>query len=143
MVIHEQYGHWMNKDDAVAVPWMSEFTRNPFPEKIAWVQFGVKHDRFYWLAVDEENQVADTKVVARREGQNISIESAEGIGKLKIRFNDEMVDLDQSVTISMDGKQLFSGKLERNIKTLAATMLDRGDPKAVYSAEVEVALDED
>lgn len=114
VVIHEQYGHWMNKDDAVAVPWMSEFTRNPFPEKIAWVQFGVKHDRFYWLAVDEENQVADTKVVARREGQNISIESAEGIGKLKIRFNDEMVDLDQSVTISMDGKQLFSGKLERN-----------------------------
>ena len=66
---------------------------------------------------------------------------------LPLRINtllyDEMVDLDQSVTISMDGKQLFSGKLERNIKTLAATMLDRGDPKAVYSAEVEVALDED
>ena len=122
---------------------MAFWVKQSVPEKIAWVQFGVKHDRFYWLAVDEENQVADTKVVARREGQNISIESAEGIGKLKIRFNDEMVDLDQSVTISMDGKQLFSGKLERNIKTLAATMLDRGDPKAVYSAEVEVALDED
>ena len=41
----------------------------------------------------------------------------------------------------MGEKQLFSGKLERNIKTLVETMVDRGDPKAVYSAEVEVTLE--
>ena len=142
VVIHEQYGHWMNRDDAVAVPWMSEFTRDPFPTKVVWVQFGVKHDRFYWLAVDEENQITGAKVIAERDGQNVSIESAEGLSKLKIRFNDEMVDLDQPITITMGEKQLFSGKLERNIKTLAETIVDRGDPKAVYSAEIEVTLNE-
>ena len=52
-----------------------------------------------------------------------------------------MVDLDQPVTITMGEKKLFSGKLERNIKTLADTLLDRGDPAAVYSAEVEVKID--
>ena len=141
VTIHEQHGHWMRKDDAVAVPWMSEFTRNPFPEKVVWAQFGVKHDRFYWVAVNDENMEAGTTVVATRKGQNISIEEAEGLSELTIRFNDEMVDLDQPVTITMGEKELFSGELERNIKTLADTLLDRGDPAAVYSAEVEVKID--
>ena len=42
-------------------------------------------------------------------------------------------DLDANNTA---GKAIVNGRF-------AATMLDRGDPKAVYFAEVEVALDED
>jgi predicted peptidase len=49
--LHEGKGHWMDRDDAKAVPWMADFTRNVTPKKVVWRQSGTTHDRFYWLAV--------------------------------------------------------------------------------------------
>ena len=49
--IHKGKGHWMDRQDAVAVPWMAKFKRNPVPRKVVWEQDDVTHDQFYWLAV--------------------------------------------------------------------------------------------
>lgn len=143
VVIHEQHGHWMQRDDAVAVPWMSKFTRNPFPTKVVWYQSGVTHDRYYWLAVDEENKKGGTHVVVTRDGQNFVIEKAEGVSSIKIRFNDEMIDFDQPVTVTSQGKEVFNGKVERTLGVLATTIVDRGDPASVYSGEIKIDLGEE
>merc|ERR1712091_571982 len=50
--IHEGKGHWMERADAAALPWMAERTRNLRPRHVVWRQDDVTHDRFYWLAVD-------------------------------------------------------------------------------------------
>lgn len=140
VVIHEQHGHWMQRDDAVAVPWMSKFEREPFPAKVVWYQSGATHDRFYWLAVDEENKKGGTHVVAARDGQNFSIEKAEGLKAVKLRFNDDMIDFDQPVVVTWKGKEVFNGKVQRSLGVLAETIADRGDPASVYSAEVQIEL---
>jgi pimeloyl-ACP methyl ester carboxylesterase len=36
--IYPDTGHWMNRNDAEALPWMAKHTRNPWPEKVVWVQ---------------------------------------------------------------------------------------------------------
>src|SRR5688572_18956710 len=51
--IYEGVGHWMNKKDAEAVPWMTQFKRNPWPRKLVWMQDDVVHRRFYWLQIPE------------------------------------------------------------------------------------------
>ena len=142
VVIHEKFGHWMQRKDAVAVPWMAKFNRNPFPQKIVWHQTGRTHDRFYWLAVDKENQKGGALAVVSRKGQNFTIEKTEKLKKLQIRLNDQMIDFEKPVVVKMGDKELFNKKVDRNIATIVKTLTDRGDPATVYCASIEITLPE-
>ncbi|MEL7239087.1 MAG: polyhydroxyalkanoate depolymerase, partial [Planctomycetota bacterium] len=51
--IYDGKGHWMDGEDAAAVAWMGQFTRDLRPGRIVWKQDDVTHDRFYWLKVDK------------------------------------------------------------------------------------------
>ena len=136
--IHEKRGHWMNLEDKVALEWMAKFTRDPLPRKVVWHQSSVTHDRFYWLGMPAGGAKARQHAVATREGQQITIEKADGIEKLTILLNDAMVDLDKPVTVVMSGKTLFAGVAPRTIASLHSTLAARGDPHGVFDAAVTV-----
>ncbi len=130
----------MNLEDKEALPWMAKFTRDPVPAKIVWKQTGALHDRSYWLAVPKGNAAEGALVVAERKGQKISVGQVEKVGALVVRLDDRMLNLDQPVTVERDGKTLYSAKPERTIRTMVQTLADRGDPKLMFDAEVEVDL---
>jgi hypothetical protein len=138
--IHEGKPHWMNREDAVALPWMAKFSRNPIPERVVWKQTEVPHDRFYWLAVPAGTAELDSQVIADRKDQTVEITKAEHVERLIARLDDRLMDLDQPVTIKRDGKVLFSGTVPRSIGTTLKTLNGYGDPKMVFSAEVAVDL---
>ena len=145
VTIHEQHGHWMQRDDAVAVPWMEKFTRNPIPEKVVWRQSNNNDDRFFWLAVDSENQKAGAKVIVNRKGNRFEIEEATDVNQLIIRLNDEMVDFTKPIEVAQKGAdgewatQTFSN-VERRGELLEKTLAGRGDVHSVFSAEVTVDI---
>ena len=131
--IHEGKGHWMDREDAEALPWMAERTRNTRPEKIVWRQDDVVHPRFYWLAVDEPR--ARATITASRNGQTIALE---GEGPVRIRLDDQMLSLDDEVVVLRDGREVHRGGVPRTIAIMARTLSERGDPRGVYSAEIEL-----
>ena len=135
--IHAGKGHWMDGDDAEAVPWMAQFTRDPFPQRIAWKQDDVVHTRFYWLAVAPELAKAGAEVHASRAGQTITIERSD-VPILAVRVNDKMLDLDRPVTIRMGGAVVFQGLVPRTIAALTATLVEREDPAAMFTGQVIV-----
>jgi len=57
-----------------------------------------------------------------------------------MRFDDSMLNLDESVWIEKDGRPIYECILERNISTIARTMRERGDPIGMFSAEVSVEI---
>jgi hypothetical protein len=138
--LHEGRGHWMNREDAEAVDWMLKFTRDPLPKKVVWHQSPVTHDRFYWLAEPADAVKAKQTVIATRDGQTVDIEKADGVRTLTVRFNDDMLDLGQPVTITSKGKTLFSGEVHRTIGTMWRTLEGRGDPRLVFDGEQTVEL---
>jgi poly(3-hydroxybutyrate) depolymerase len=140
--IHPGRAHWMNKEDASAVPWMAKFRRNPVPRKVVWHQDDVTHDRFYWLAVPPEQARVRSTVVASVDGQEIKIEKAEGVETLIVRLDDRLVDLDRPVKVIADSKTLFEGLAPRTIANLEKTLEGPGDPKLAFPAEVAVRLAE-
>ncbi len=140
--IHEGKGHWMDREDAVAVEWMAEFVRDPLPRKIVWKQSPVTHRQFYWLAVDEADAVAGAEVVVSLDGQEVTIERADKIDMLVLRFNDEMVDLDRPIVVKYEGRELFNGPLPRTITTLWRTLEERGDAYYMFPAELRLPLDQ-
>jgi hypothetical protein len=128
----------MNLEDKVALDWMARFTREPLPRKVVWHQSPVTHDRLYWLALPKGQARAGQTVVASRERHDITIEKAEGVDELIVLLSDAMVDLDKPVKVTLNGKALFQGAAPRTIKSLHATLSDRGDPHLIFDSSLTV-----
>lgn len=135
--IHPDKPHWMDLEDAVAVPWMAEFTRNPVPTRVVWLQDDITHLRSYWLAVDAEHAVSGAKIEATVTGQAIKVDAGAPTG-VRVRLSDALVDLDQRISITAGNTTVYEDVAERTIVTLFTTTWERGDPALVYSAEVVV-----
>jgi hypothetical protein len=135
--LHEGRAHWMNREDSVAVEWMSKFERNPVPAKVAWKQDDVNHYSFYWLAVPAGSAKTGGEIVASYKGNEINIESNYS-DTVFVRINDDMMNLDKPVIIKYKDQQIFRGKLSRNIETIYRTAQDRKDPGLVFSAEIMI-----
>jgi hypothetical protein len=137
--LHEGKGHWMDRQDAEAIPWMAEYRRNGLPKKIVWKQDDVVGSRFYWLAVDPSKVPSRAEVIATRDGQTIAIEKSD-VPALTIRLSDAMCNLDEPITVKSQDKTVFEGRVERTIATIAKTLAERGDPKGIFAAEMVVVV---
>jgi hypothetical protein len=139
--LHEGRHHWMNLEDAEALPWMMQYTRDPRPTKVVWMQGRATHDRFYWLATPADQAKAGQLAVVSRAGQTFTVEKVDGgLRTLTVQLDDRLADLDRPVTINMNGKPLFAGTVKRTVRNLAACLADRGDPDLMFSASTTVSV---
>ena len=138
VTIFEENGHWMERKDAVAVPWMAKFTRELRPAKVVWLQDDVTSTRFYWLGNPDPK--GGQRVVASRDGQQIRIDDAGDVPRLEIWLDDTMVDLEKPVRVVHGDRVLFEGVAPRTIASIAESLAARGDPSAVFAAKIMVDL---
>ena len=139
--LHAGRPHWMNLEDAEAIPWMLRYTRNPLPDKVAWVQDDVTHDRFYWLATPADQAKQKQLAIVSHAGQAFTVDKVGGgLKTLSILLNDKLVDLDQPITIKMGDQTLFAGPAKRTIAEMDHTLADRGDPDLIFSAVETVGV---
>ena len=142
--VHENHlvagkGHWMDRQDTVAVAWMARHRRNPLPDTIVWRQGDVPQRCMYWLQVPAAEMTRDREVRVRRVGNRFDIDRAD-YSELTILLNDAMIDFARPVVVCYNGKQIFKGKLRRRAAVLRRTLYDRGDPSLMFSAELRVML---
>ena len=137
VTIHQDKGHWMELLDTVAITWMSRYIRNPFPKKVVWKQDDVTHNRFYWLR--DENPTERSLIVASIEGQTIEIEST-SVSDFTIMLNDSLIDMDKSVIVKYDGKEVFNATVPRTSTTILKSIREYGDPESVYYGEIPLSL---
>jgi predicted esterase len=137
--IHKGKGHWVDRQDVAGVKWMAQFERNLVPERVVWLQDDVLHHRFYWLEVAPQHSGERQLVTMSREGSLFTIDHADP-KELTILLRDDMTDLDKPIAINYHGKPLFNGAVNRTIGSMVATLLDRGDPSAVFPARVTVII---
>lgn len=137
--IYPNYGHWMNREDAIAVPWMAKFQRNLFPERIIWKQDDVTHPRFYWLRNDAPK--AKARIVADWDGQHFTIGDHSDMEEVSVLLDDQMpgLKMDQDIKISV-GQQHWEVQATRTIGNLAQTLWESGDPKMMMSGRVRIKL---
>lgn len=143
VVIQPGMGHWMQRKDAIAIPWMARFTRNTIPKKVVWTD--PRQKSFYWLAEavipmpapNEKRKPA--KIVAQVEGQTIRL-TTEDVQKLTIRLRDELLSLDKPIQISNNGKTVFEGNIQRSVLNIMKTLNERHDSGLCFDAEITVSL---
>jgi hypothetical protein len=135
--IFPDYGHWMQKEDAAAIPWMHQFTRNKYPDRVVWKQDDVLHNRFYWLRLSTGAAKARSLNIVSMKGQRIEVETAEA-EKMTILLNDMMLNLDQPLSVVANGKTLFKGRPDRTVANLITSLLERGDPGYLFSSKIDL-----
>jgi hypothetical protein len=138
--VHAGLPHWMNLEDAVAFTWMAPFRRNVIPERIVWRQSDVLHTNFYWVGVPKSKVKHDQQVTVERAGQEVRITQSVSFDSLYIFLNDSLADLDKKVFVQFLGKQIFSGKVARTIRTMWESLESRADPNYIFSSCLKADL---
>ena len=140
--IHETHimagmGHWMMRADTVAVPWMAKYKRNPYPTKVVWQQEEVLRPSFYWISAPQRELKRGQRV--RLTCQNNVIDITEcTYSELTLWLCDELVDLDNRITVRYQGRTLFNGKLRRTRDNMRQSLNERGDLSYIFPARVTV-----
>lgn len=136
--IYPELGHWMERRDAEALPWMQGFTRRAWPRRVVWFQDDVTHARFYWLSLSAPAVAkAGQHLTATVDGNRIDLTGEVPAG-LRLHLDDELLDLDRPVTVVVEGKQVWSGMVPRTAAALLADLAERADRRLAGCALLTV-----
>ncbi|MEN9360977.1 MAG: hypothetical protein RL095_2512 [Verrucomicrobiota bacterium] len=150
--------------------WIAGKTRNPRPTKVCWFNFeldGQRRTEFSWLSLAKAPE-RDTLIIAEidKAGNRIQISAKitppdvknespvyntntpEPVknrlplsgNSLFVHLDDKLLDLDKTVTIEVNGKLAFKGKVARQLSFMAADIARHGDPGRVFPGRVEIKL---
>lgn len=140
--IHEGHimadkGHWMDSADTIAVDWMAQYKRNPYPKKIVWRQEEVVKKSFYWVSVTEKEMVRGKELRLHVEGNTIVIDKSD-YSSLTLHLNDKIVDMDKAVVVKVGTKKVWKGKVERRRENMVKCINERGDARFAFCGEITI-----
>ena len=149
---------------------MKKYVRNPYPKHFLWEDYemdGRHRKGFYNLYVNErpdndlrtryELDITGNNIVLNVD--NVTYQTTEtdpkwGIelkfaksytpakrGKVTVYLNPELVDLSQKVTLTLNGKKVFEGKVKPDLRHLVNSCAIFFDPLRLYPAAIEVDLE--
>jgi dienelactone hydrolase len=136
--LHEGRGHWMEREDAEALPWMANFTRQTFPKKIVWRQDDILGARFYWLATSLDKAQAGQEIQATLDGQSIDVTAPADV-PVRVRLCDAMLDMDKPVTLRLNKGEPKTVQPTRTIAMMQQSLQERSDPTTIFSYELALA----
>lgn len=132
-------GHWMEGADTAALGWMSQYRRNPYPKRVVWRQELVVRENFYWLSAPADELEQGKTVVASIDGNVINIEHCD-YSSLTISLNDNLVDLDEKITVLYKGKKIACKRLQRTVANMYESLNERNDRSFAFPARIRVEL---
>lgn len=156
-------------DYYVTTPWLSEFRRDPCPKYVCWENYemdGRFRDGFHNIQVlSRSGENVRTRYEMAISGNSVTLDvddvtyktvetdSYYGIemkfsksytpaaeGKVRIYFNDRMIDPSEEVVLTVNGKEAFRGKLEADIDNIVNSCALFFDPERLFPYSVDVEL---
>lgn len=154
-------------DYTPTTPWLAQHKRNAQPRHFIWENLemdGLKRNAFYNLQVLEETDAYRTRYEFTANADNSIDIKADGVkynatwkdphwgidmlfskdltpaqhGHLRVFLSDQLVDLKKKVTVRINGKQVFCGKVKSSKKTRKLSQELWGDPMRDFKHAVEV-----
>ena len=154
-------------DYTPTTPWLARHKRNAQPRHFIWENLemdGLKRNAFYNLQVLEETDAYRTRYEFTANADNSIDIKVDGVkynatwkdphwgidmlfskdltpaqhGHLRVFLSDQLVDLKKKVTVRINGKQVFCGKVKSSKKTRKLSQELWGDPMRDFKHAVEV-----
>lgn len=140
--IHETHilegkGHWMDREDAAALPWMAQYKRQTWPKHIIWQQEAVFRPTFYWLEAPREELSRGKRVDVTVKGNTINI-SRMDYSSLTLYLSNELLDISKPVTVKLRGKKVFKGRIKPSAEVYRNSLYLREDYRFATPYRIEV-----
>lgn len=127
------FGHGGLPDRDKIVEMYAE-TRNPVPHELTWeMTDGVIHD-FFWLHTNTPGKNREINAVCR---DNRLIVTTSGVESVSVLLDSRLVDFSKPLRIEFNGQKL-QRKLAPSLKTLCATLAQRGDVNLAFSCAIDL-----
>ena len=127
-------------DAAANAPWLDQ-PDGPMPdwkEQYRWTK-PMPFARFYWTQMFE--RMDDAKIAGWtaevKEGNRIEV-STDNVKTLRLFLHDRLLDLGKGVTVVLNGKTVFEGKVERSLKVMIDEVRASGDPGRAFQAVLDL-----
>lgn len=140
--------------------WFCAQKRLLYPKKIRFSTESTKYTSAYWLEILEFSElIGQTSGIQkdisgrpkRYEGLTVTASvdadikdtsneiyvAAHEIKAVRIYLDDELVDLERPLHVYINGKSVYRGKVERNLRALLDTVKKRNDREALFSAYLD------
>lgn len=136
-------GTWGRLGEGLA--WLAQQPRERFPKRVVKDLGTLANPWAYWVKVEKLAKESDGRAAsaptgrldARIEGQHIEVKS-EGIKALSLWLAPELLDLDQELTVTWNGKPAFQGRPARRFTTALEAALERCDWLFLPEALIEL-----
>ena len=136
VTIYPDLGHWMDRRDAEVLPRMIKQTRKTWPKKVVWHQSNITHQRLYWLGVTPKGAIKKRQITGEVKGQHIAL-TGENLTGIKLWLSDELIDLDQEIIVTSNGKESYRGKVKRSKEVVKKSLTMRCGMIATALLEIE------
>ena len=157
-------GQGHNFDYRLTTPWLRAFERNPWPRKFSWEDFemdGWHRTGFYNLVVNRRPGDLRTRYDVEIAGNRIDLTISEvhyqtvrtdpkwGIelefartytpatgGELTLYLDEHLVDLRQEVSVYVNGKQVYRGRVACSVGSMMESLATFYDRERIYPASI-------
>ena len=62
------------------------------------------------------------------------------ISNFTVYLNDDLVNMDQIVSVSYNDKEIYKGHVKRDSNIIRESTIEHGDPQSVYFGEIEINI---
>ena len=134
--------------------------RDPYPDKLTW-QASAQHRRAHWLVIEKfGNTINDSRGLAdlnnmeggmfrpssgsgrvdlSRSGNTVQA-ATKGVSAFTLLLSPDEFDFDKPVRVIANGREVFFGKVQRDLKTLLKWAAQDNDRTMLFAAEIPVTL---
>jgi len=143
---------------------VSGHPREPHPDTLTWTAaVNSEHNRAHWLVIDEwgkrngeavtlpdpnnvprvgplfANLKASGRVDLVRKGNTVET-STKGVTSFTLLLSPDVFDFAKPITVVVNGRTAFEGRVERSVKTLLKWAAVDNDRTMLYGAELKISV---
>lgn len=110
--------------------WVAARVRRPHPRRVEHRTIGAYHPGAYWVRIDGTSQGLG-RVSAETQRNRVAV-TTEGVTRLTLFIDPEVIDPKKSVAVIIDDRPAFSGKVRPSLVAVAESFARTRDPALVY-----------
>lgn len=135
--------------------------RDPYPDELTWQAADSAHARNHWLVINRfgsvqgESSLDNVNVLSSeslfnekrgsgrvdliRKGNTVEAKT-QGVTEFTLLLSPDEFDFDQPVVVTANRKEVFRGRVQRDLKTLLKWAAQDNDRTMLYGAELKITL---
>ena len=140
----EDGGHntnWLPDEQPMIEQFKLDNPRVPFPSELRWVaDRSDRYNRNLWLRIEELTAEGQPGIMTvNKEGNSFTI-TAESVDSFTLLLSPEQVDFSEEVSVVVNGRLIFIGKVEQDMNTLLDWVVRDRDKSLLYTAALSLRI---